>query len=256
MRAATGRADSRVLRAGLRSSEPGARIPHPELHQLGPRPDPAGPAPAPAPSGRWTTPTSIRTTRAWRPWRRPPTATSAPAASLAASNTVPCGLPSPPQGHLAPRSAPPTVRLAPYATTSPRPTRQVSAVPSQPYPQIPQNLHSLPYSASGCDCTPTNRLQSMSLARSFQCTLRTPVIEEFLGRDEPHPLVPPVPLSPSQIPTLCLSDQRNRSSPGTLARPSASHLQKRPPNISILRIRGMDFQLSPVNSHPCHLYPR
>lgn len=127
---------------------------HPELH-LARDPDPnqtrPGPAPAPAPSGRWTTPTSIRTIRAWRPWRRPPTVTSAPAASLEASNTVPCGLPSLPRGHLAPRSAPPTVRLAPYATTSPHPTRQVSAVPSQPYLQTRWNPNSLSYSASGCD---------------------------------------------------------------------------------------------------------
>ncbi|KAF7476600.1 Hypothetical predicted protein [Marmota monax] len=97
---------------------------HPDLHLArDPDPDPARPPPPPPP-GPWTTPTSIRTTRAWRPWRRPPTATSAPAASPAASSTAPCGLPSPQRGHLAPRSAPPTARLAPYATTSPRPIRQ------------------------------------------------------------------------------------------------------------------------------------
>jgi hypothetical protein len=136
---------SRVLRA-WRSNL------HPDLRPArDPDPNPAQPGPRPRPPGRWTTPTSIRTTRAWRPWKRPPTATSAPAASLAASNTAPCGLPSPQRGRLAPRSAPPTARLAPYATTSPRPTRQVSAVPTPPTPQILRDPSALPYSANECD---------------------------------------------------------------------------------------------------------
>lgn len=117
-------------------------------------PDPARPGPRPRLPGRWTTPTSIRTTRAWRPWRRPPTATSAPAASPEASNTAPCGPPSPRPGRPARRSAPPTARLALYATTSPRPTRQVSPAPSQSSLQMLRNLHPLPYSAGDCDCPP------------------------------------------------------------------------------------------------------
>lgn len=111
-------------------------------------PDPARPGPRPRPPGRWTTPTSIRTTRAWRPWRRPPTATSAPAASPEASNTAPCGPRSPRLARPAPRSAPPTARLALYAITSPRPTQQVSPSLAQSSLQILRNPQSLLYLAN------------------------------------------------------------------------------------------------------------
>lgn len=147
--AATGRADSRAFRAGLEPSAPGARSPHPDPHLArDPDPDPARPGPRPRTPGRWTTPTSIRTTRAWRPWRRPPTATSAPAASPAASSTARSGPPSPRPGRPAPRSAPLTARLALSATTSPRPTRQVSPAPAQSSLQIRRNPQPLPYSAN------------------------------------------------------------------------------------------------------------
>lgn len=137
--AATGRAYSQALRAALGPPRL-ALEPYPDPHSArDPNPDPARPSPRPRPPGRWTTPTSIRTTRAWRPWRRPPTATSAPAASRAASNTAPCGPPSLQPGRPAPRSAPPTARLALYATTSPHPTRQVSPAPAQLSFQILQN---------------------------------------------------------------------------------------------------------------------
>lgn len=143
-------AQSRPRVLGARRSNP-----HPDPHPAGdPDPDPARPGPRPRPPGRWTTPTSIRTTRAWRPWRRPPTATSAPAASPAASNTAPCDPPFPRLVRPAPRSAPPTARSALYGTTSPRLTRQVSPDPAQSSLQILRKPQPLPYLASDCDSPP------------------------------------------------------------------------------------------------------
>lgn len=173
--------------------------------------DPARPGPRPRPPGRWTTPTSIRTTRAWRPWRRPPTATSAPAASPAASSTVPCDPPSPRPGLPAPRSAPPTARLALYGTISLRLTRQVSPAPVQPSLQIlrhPQPLPTrqvvatVPYSRHNLCPSQILQLPAGPTASGVR--------RGSLGRVEPHPLILPVPLSRCCIPIPCSSGQGNK----------------------------------------------
>lgn len=173
--------------------------------------DPARPGPRPRPPGRWTTPTSIRTTRAWRPWRRPPTATSAPAASPAASSTVPCDPPSPRPGLPAPRSAPPTARLVLYGTISLRPTRQVSPALVQTSLQIlryPQPLPIRQVVATGLhsrhNLCPSQILQLPAGPTASR------VRGGSLGRVEPHPLILPVPLSRCCIPILCSSGQGNK----------------------------------------------